>query len=96
MTQDEQEFDLFDAQTYLSVVHSITVDRCRHETCNATVLRFFQHGKQVFVLSRLPKPEHYNRDFNWEVSKILHGQPVTRICFRTMLDGIGHIMRVTD
>ena len=89
-TQADQDRDLEDAQTYLSVT-TLTVDRCRHDSVTETSLWVFDQDKrQIGAIVRLPD----NRsDYRWEVSRILKGQPVSRRCERTLLDCIGDLMR---
>lgn len=86
MTQAEQDRDLADAQAYLSAT-TLTVDRCRHESVDATSLWFFHDGKQVGAASRTAT--------GWQVSGMAGGMPTSQHSERTLLDAIGHLMRVT-
>jgi hypothetical protein len=92
MTQDEQEFDLTEAQTYLSVT-TLTVNRCKHESVDQTSLWFFSgtSGNQIASATRLPV-ESATGD-RWTVSYLQHGQPVTRRALRTLLDVVGYVMQ---
>jgi hypothetical protein len=88
-TQEEQERDLEDAQTYLSVT-TLTIDRCRHESVAETSLWVFDR-EQIASIKRLPRD--CVGSFRWEVTRMAHGQPVARRCERTLLDCIGDVMR---
>ena len=96
MTQDEQERDLQDAQTYLSITR-LTADRCRHESVTETSLWIFD-GKtrrglprQVASITRISG--NPVGDYRWEVTRMAYGQPVARRCERTLLECIGDVMR---
>ena len=84
------------AQSYLSVT-KLTADRCRHETVTETSLWIFlglnKYGqrRQIACIKRLPRG--CVGDYRWEVTRMLHGQPVARRCERTLLDCIGNVMR---
>ena len=98
-SQDEQECDLEEVQTYLSVTR-LTADRCRHESVTETsIVRsiwifdgFTRRGerRQIGSIVRLPRAS--TSDYRWGVTRMLHGQPVARRCYRTLLECIGNIM----
>ena len=102
-SQDEQECDLEEVQTYLSVTR-LTADRCRHESVTETsivrsIVRsiwifdgFTRRGerRQIGSIVRLLRAS--TSDYRWEVTRMLHGQPVARRCYRTLLECIGNIM----
>ena len=84
-TQEEQERDLQDAQTYLSVT-TLRADRCRHESVTETSIWVFGGVKdrrgnpirdqQIGCIKRLPgQPQG---KYGWEVTRMLNGQPVAR------------------
>jgi hypothetical protein len=92
MTQDEQETDLIDARTYLSVT-TMTAERCRHESVKHTSLWFFSgtSARQVASATRLAEDSPVGH--RWRVSYIRNGQPVTSRTERSLLDVIGYVMR---
>jgi hypothetical protein len=90
MTDTEQDRDLDDARSYLSVT-TVTVDRCRHETVDRTSLWFFIDGEQIASASRMPAESR--SDYRWEVSRMAQGLPVSRRAYATLLEVVGDVMR---
>ena len=90
-TQAEQDRDLDDARSYLSVTN-LTVDRCRHKTVTESALWIFDKDKrQIASVSRLSGDPV--GDYRWELTRMHRGMPTARRCERTLLDCIGQIMR---
>lgn len=86
MTQDEQNADLAQAQTYLMAT-DLTVARCIHETVTETTLWVFDKDKnQIGAISRL-SPESTSK-YKWEVTRMWRGMPTAKWAEETLLDCI--------
>jgi hypothetical protein len=94
MTPAEQERDLEEVQTYLSVT-TLTAERCRHPTVTETSLWIFDKlgakgaQRQVASICRNPDGSRYR----WRVSRMHRGQPVSEQQYDRLIDCIGDVMR---
>lgn len=96
MTQDEQERELIDARTYLSVCPSLRLDRSRHESVAHTSIWIFQANADG-VESQIACIVHDGLvdGRGWRVNALHRGSPVTERRVSTLLDAIGEMMRAT-
>jgi len=91
MTQDEQNADLAQAQTYL-IGTDLTVDRCKHETVTETALWVYDRDKhQIGAITRL-SPESTSK-YRWECTRMWRGMPTARWAEVTLLDCIENLKR---
>lgn len=91
MNQDAQENELIEARTLLQGFDGIRLDRCRHDSIDATTLWLFDDGtrskgSQIGCVKRLDGSPEYRAkcEHEWEATRMFAGQPVARRCEKTM------------
>lgn len=89
MTSAEMDSDVADLAAYLGCT-SLSVERCRHASVTESALWVFApNGKQIASVSRNVTLSKYC----WRVNKLAHGQPITEMCFETLLDAATYVLR---
>ena len=99
MTQAEMDADLADARSYLSCT-SLTVDRCRHESVDASSIwifdGFLRRGERNQIASLTRDYQESNLGAtHWHLSLYHRGVMYAQTRHATTLDALGAMMRAT-
>lgn len=84
MTDEEMDRDLAEAAGLLARA-GLRVDRCRHESVEATALWVFDGVKQIGSVSRVCP------DWYWKANRMHRGMPTSQRYFPYLHEAIAHI-----
>ena len=91
MDHATQESELIEARFLVLGFNGVRLDRCRHESVDATTLWLFDdsargNGSQIGCVKRLDGGQEYRAtcEHEWEATRMLLGQPVARRCEKTL------------
>lgn len=87
-SQDEQERDRSHLAALLSCTR-FTVERCTHESNERSALWIMLGARQIGVIAR----RQTTGDHPWYAQKMIAGQPVTELSFKTLAEAAAYAVR---